>query len=113
MVLVPQIILPIIPSFTGLFSLLIQATSLATLVGASEFLRTSKIIVERTTMMTGESPAFAVYGFVLCVYFVICFSLNMLTAWMERRIVAARTVHHHAMAESEPMVEPIPAVEKP
>lgn len=113
MVLVPQIILPIIPSFTGLFSLLIQATSLATLVGASEFLRTSKIIVERTTMMTGESPAFAVYGFVLGVYFVICFSLNMLTAWMERRIVAARSVHRHALAESGPMVGPIPAVEKP
>lgn len=112
MVLVPQIILPIIPSFTGLFSLLIQATSLATLVGASEFLRTSKIIVERTTMMTGESPAFAVFGFVLCVYFVICFSLNMLTAWMERRIVAARTVHHHASIEAEPMGAPNQTVEK-
>ncbi|WP_045024611.1 amino acid ABC transporter permease [Agrobacterium arsenijevicii] len=96
LVLLPQILLPILPSFTGLFSLLIQATSLATLVGASEFLRTSKIIVERTTMMTGESPAFAVYGFVLCVYFVICFSLNLLTAWLEKRIITARTVHRHA-----------------
>ena len=95
----PQILLPVLPSFTGLFSLLIQATSLATLVGASEFLRTSKIIVERTTMMTGESPAFAVYGFVLCVYFVICFSLNLLTSWLEKRIVAARTVHRHIALE--------------
>ncbi|MHA7776094.1 amino acid ABC transporter permease [Roseibium sp. M-1] len=112
LVLVPQILLPILPSFTGLFSLLIQATSLATLVGTAEFLRTAKIIVERTTMMTGDSPAFAVYAFVLCVYFVICFSLNMLTAWMERRIVSARTVHHQTVAESEPMVEPIPAVER-
>lgn len=101
---IPQIMLPIIPSFTGLFSLLIQATSLATLVGASEFLRTSKIIVERTTMMTGESPAFAVFGFVLCVYFVICFSLNLFTAWLERRIESAQTVHNHMSTEDR--IEP-------
>lgn len=95
LVLLPQIMLPILPAFTGLFSLLIQATSLATLVGATEFLRSAKIIVERQTMMTGESPAFLVFGFVLCVYFVICYSLNLFTAWLERRIVTARTVHRH------------------
>lgn len=95
MVQLPQIILPILPSFTGLFSLLIQATSLATLVGTNEFLRSAKIIVERTTMTSGESPAFAVFGFVLCVYFVICFSLNMFTAWLERKIVTSQTVHSH------------------
>lgn len=85
-VLVPQIILPIIPSFTGLFSILVQATSLASLVGAIELFRTSQIIVERTTMMTGYSPAFTVYGFILLVYFVICFSLAALTRLLERRL---------------------------
>ncbi|WP_366555684.1 amino acid ABC transporter permease [Aquibaculum sediminis] len=83
-VLLPQIVLPIIPPFTGLFSILIQATSLASLVGAMEFFRTAQIIVERTTMMTGFSPAFTIFGFVLCVYFVICFSLAMLTKRLER-----------------------------
>lgn len=91
-ILLPQILLPVIPAFTGLFSLMVQATSLATMVGATEFLRTAEIIVERTTMMTGESPAFAVYGVVLCVYFVICFSLNLLTAALERRINTTRAV---------------------
>lgn len=90
-ILLPQILLPIFPSFTGLFSLLIQATSLATLVGTAEFLRTAKIIVERTTLMTGESPAFIIFGFVLCVYFIICFSLNLFTAWLERKIKHAHT----------------------
>lgn len=83
---VPQIILPIIPAFTGLFSILIQATSLASLVGAIELFRTSQIIVERTTIMTGFSPAFTVYGFILLVYFVICFSLACLTRLLERRL---------------------------
>ncbi|WP_138464366.1 amino acid ABC transporter permease [Poseidonocella sp. HB161398] len=96
LVLLPQILLPILPAFTGLFSILIQSTALATMVGATEFLRTAQIIVERTTMMTGMSPAFAVYGFVLCVYFVICFSLNLLTAWLERRIARSRSAHRPA-----------------
>ena len=87
----PQIILPILPPYTGLLSILIQATSLASLVGAMEFLRMGQIIVERTTMMTGESPAFTVYGFVLCVYFVVCFSLAMLTRYLERRLAEPAT----------------------
>ncbi|WP_108661765.1 amino acid ABC transporter permease [Acuticoccus kandeliae] len=89
-ILLPQIILPVLPSFTGLFSILIQATSLASLVGAMEFLRTAQIIVERSTLMTGHSPAFIVFGFVLIVYFVICFSLNLFTAWLERVIGSRR-----------------------
>ncbi|QPC44054.1 amino acid ABC transporter permease [Kaustia mangrovi] len=85
-VLAPQVLLPILPPFTGLFSILIQATSLASLVGALEFFRTAQIIVERATLMTGHSPAFAVFGFVLCVYFVICFSLATFTRRLERRL---------------------------
>lgn len=82
----PQVILPILPPYTGLLSILIQATSLASLVGAMEFLRMAQIIVERTTLMTGQSPAFTVYGFVLCIYFCVCFSLAMLTRYLERRL---------------------------
>lgn len=109
LILLPQILLPILPAFTGLFSILVQATSLATMVGAMEFLRSAQVIVERTTMMTGESPAFAVYGFVLCVYFVVCFSLNLFTAWLERRITAARTVHRRQEDEETAL----PAAHKP
>lgn len=85
-VLAPQVLLPIIPAFTGLFSILVQATSLASLVGALEFFRTSQIIVERSTMMTGFSPAFTVYGFVLCIYFIICFFLTWLSKRLEKRL---------------------------
>lgn len=85
-VLAPQILLPIIPAFTGLFSVLIQATSLASLVGALELFRTSQIIVERSTMMTGYSPAFTVFGLILCVYFVICYSLTWLSRLLEKRL---------------------------
>ena len=83
-VLAPQVLLPIIPPFTGLFSVLIQATSLASLIGTLELLRTAQIVIERSTLMTGFSPAFVVFGFVLVVYFIICFALSNLTRALER-----------------------------
>jgi polar amino acid transport system permease protein len=86
-VLAPQVLLPIIPPFTGLFSVLVQATSLASLIGTLEFLRTAQIVVERTTLMTGFSPAFLVYGFVLLIYFIICFSLAGATKVLERYLI--------------------------
>lgn len=82
----PQVILPILPPYTGLLSILIQATSLASMVGALEFFRMAQIIVERTTLMTGESPAFIIFGFVLCVYFCVCFPLIIGARYLERRL---------------------------
>lgn len=82
----PQSMRAILPAFTGLLTMLVQATSLGALVGVSEFLKTGQIIIERTTVMTGESPAFSVYGMVLLVYFVICSSLSWLSRYLERRL---------------------------
>ncbi len=82
----PQALLPILPPFTGLFTVLVQATSLASIVGLTEFFRAGQIIVERETITTGHSPAFVIYGFVLLVYMVICSLLTMLTKWLEREV---------------------------
>ena len=85
-VILPQALRAIVPPFTGLLTLLIQATSLGALVGVSEFLKVSQIIVERSTVMGGESPAFRVYAAVLLVYFVICSWLTWLSRYLERRL---------------------------
>jgi len=90
-VILPQALMPILPPITGLFSSLIQATSLASLVGVTEFFRIGQIIVERTTMQEGQSPAFLVFGFVLAVYFVICSCLSQLSRRFERRLAARGT----------------------
>jgi polar amino acid transport system permease protein len=90
-VILPQALMPILPPITGLFSSLIQATSLASLVGVTEFFRIGQIIVERTTMQEGQSPAFLVFGFVLIVYFVICSCLSQLSRRFERRLTARGT----------------------
>src|SRR4030095_14498074 len=90
-VILPQALMPILPPMTGLFSSLIQATSLASLVGVTEFFRIGQIVVERTTMQQGESPAFLVYGFVLVVYFLVCSCLSQLSRVLERRLAARGT----------------------
>ena len=82
----PQALLPIIPPFTGLFTLLVQATSLGAIVGLTEFFRTGQIVVERVTIMTGENPAYLIYGFVLLTYMAICSVLTSLTRWLELHI---------------------------
>jgi len=85
-VLAPQALLPMLPPFAGLFTLLVQATSLASLVGVQEFFRVGQIVIERTTMMSGHSPAFVIYGGLLIVYYLICSVLTAGTNWLERRI---------------------------
>ncbi len=78
----PQAVRVILPPFTGLLTLLVQGTSLGALIGLGEFLGVAQIIVERTTVMEGWSPAFGVYLTVLIVYFIICLPLT----WLSRRI---------------------------
>ncbi len=83
-VIAPQALLPIIPPFTGLFTLLVQSTSLAALIGVPELFRMAQIVVERTTIMEGYSPAFTIFGAILVVYYLISAALNALTSRLER-----------------------------
>lgn len=86
----PQALKAIVPPFTGLLTQLIQATSLGALVGVSEFFKVGQIIVERTTIMEGMSPAFVVYSAVLIVYFLICSVFTWLSRHLERRLEQER-----------------------
>lgn len=82
----PQALKSIIPPYVGLLTLIVQSTALGALVGVSEFLRVGQIIVERTTMTDGYSPAFAVYGAILLVYFVMCSAISWLGRHLERKL---------------------------
>lgn len=94
----PQALRSILPPFVGLLTLLIQSTSLGALVGVTEFFKVGQIIVERTTMMEGWSPAFVVYGAVLVVYFLICSALT----WLGRRLEARLRREHRVLAGAVP-----------
>lgn len=88
-ILLPQALRGIMPAFAGLLTLLIQSTTLGALVGVPEFLQINRLIVERTTVMSGLDPSFMVYAFVLVVYFLLCSGLTWLTRRWERRLGTA------------------------
>lgn len=88
----PQALKSILPPYAGLLTLLVQGTSLGALVGVTEFLKTGQIIVERSAVMDGVSPAFLVYSVVLLTYFVICSFISRLSRHLERRFRAAAWV---------------------
>ncbi len=84
-VILPQALRPIIPAMAGMFTLLVQSTALASLVGVPELFRNAGIVVERAVIQQGSSPAFLVYGAVLLTYFVVCSFLTRMTRDLERR----------------------------
>ncbi len=90
-VVLPQALMPILPPMTGLFTTLVQATSIASLVGVNEFFRINQIVVERTTMQLGHSPAFMVYGFALIVYFLVCSVLTRISHRLEHQLLRTGT----------------------
>jgi polar amino acid transport system permease protein len=70
---------------------IIQNTTLASVIGASELLTTGKQQVERITSPPpagiGEIHAIEIYGGVMVVFFLISFPLTRLAIFLERRLV--------------------------
>lgn len=89
-----QVVRIILPPFCGLAATLIQATTLGSVVGVVELLRTGQIVIERSTSTTGGVSSFVVYGLMLMVYFVICSAVSRAGSLLERRL--SRHLHRPA-----------------
>lgn len=85
-VVLPQAARRMLPSAVGILVILIQATSLASAIGAVDLLESVHRSVSRLTIETGESHAFPIYSVVLIVYFFMCFPLTQLSRRLEKRL---------------------------
>ena len=83
-VLLPQAIRRMGPSLVNILANLIQATSLASAVGAVDMLEAVKRASVNLTFMYGDAHSFVVYGVVMIVYFLLCFPLSLLAKRMDR-----------------------------
>lgn len=83
-VILPQAMPVILPPYISLLTSLVQATSLGAVVGVHELLRSAQVLIEQTTISRGGSPAFLVYGFILVVYFVLCWLISRAGQVLER-----------------------------
>jgi polar amino acid transport system permease protein len=90
-VILPQALRRLIPPLVSLLVGIIQNTTLAQVIGATELLFAGKIQYERIAspppVGLGEIHAIEIYGAIAVVFFVISFPLTRLAAYLERRLV--------------------------
>ena len=90
-VIFPQAFRRLLPPLVSLLVGIIQNTTLAQVIGATELLDVGKRQVERITTPPpagiGEIHAIEIYGAIAVIFFLISFPLTRLAAYLERRLV--------------------------
>jgi polar amino acid transport system permease protein len=114
LVIVPQAMPVILPPYISLTTGLVQASSLGAVLGVNELFRSAQILIEQTTISRGGSPAYLVYGAILVVYFVLCWTISAFGARLERHFAK----HHQraglnvkAKEEAKSLVPPTTALD--
>jgi His/Glu/Gln/Arg/opine family amino acid ABC transporter permease subunit len=79
-VILPQAIKNMAPALVNRFVALFMGTSLAYIIGVTEFFRAANNVNNRVYR------SYEIYGFVAMVYFVSCYSLSLLGGVIERRL---------------------------
>jgi polar amino acid transport system permease protein len=85
-VILPQALRRLLPPMVGLLVNIIQNTTIAQVIGATELLESAERQVERLTF-EGEIHAIEIYAAVMAVFFLISFPLTRLAAYLEKRLV--------------------------
>ena len=90
-VVMPQALRRLLPPLVSLLVNIIQNTTIAAAIGATELLESGKRQVERLTAPPpaglAEIHSFEIYGAVMVIFFVISFPLTRLAAYLEKRLV--------------------------
>jgi polar amino acid transport system permease protein len=86
-VILPQALRRLLPPMVGLLVNIIQNTTIAYIIGVNEFLQAGNRQFENLTTQTGNGHPISIFGFVMLVFFVICFPLTRLAAYLEKRLV--------------------------
>ena len=90
-VIMPQALRRLLPPLVSLLVNIIQNTTIAQVIGATELLASGQRQVERLTapppIGQGEIHSFEIFGAVMVVFFLISFPLTRLAAYLERRLV--------------------------
>jgi polar amino acid transport system permease protein len=90
-VIMPQALRRLLPPMVSLLVNIIQNTTIAQVIGATELLESGERQVERLTapppIGLGEIHAFEIYAAVMVMFFLISFPLTRLSAYLERRLV--------------------------
>lgn len=81
-ILIPQILRRLLPQTINLITRMIKTTSLVVLIGVVEVVKTGQQIIE-SNRLDFPSAALWVYGFILILYFAVCFPISKLASKLE------------------------------
>lgn len=87
LIVLPQALRNMIPSFVNQFVSMIKDTSLAFIVGVSELTHVATQINNRTMIYPAE-----IFLFISVVYFIICFAFTTLSRWLEQRLAWRKAI---------------------
>ena len=112
LVIVPQAMPVILPPYVSLVTGLVQASSLGAVIGVNELFRSGQVLIEQTTLSRGGSPAYLVYGAILVVYFVLCWTISLAGRRLEKHFARPFQRGTATVAEKsgEKFVLPAPAL---
>jgi polar amino acid transport system permease protein len=85
-IILPQALRRLLPPSLNIIVILIQLTTIATLLGVHDFLGVARQSIERLTLTTGSTHAIPILGSVLLVFGVVSNALNALSRRLERRL---------------------------
>lgn len=85
-VLVPQALRRALPPSIGIITILIQSTTLASLVGLNEGVAAARQQMERLILFEGDSHSTAIFGSLMVVFFIVCYPLSVWAKRAERRM---------------------------
>ncbi len=83
-VILPQTIRRLIPLSINLITRMIKTTSLVMMIGIVEVLKVAQQIIE-ANRRTSPNAAFGVFAVVFLLYFIVCWPISRLAAYLERR----------------------------
>lgn len=109
LVVLPQAMPVIIPPYVSLLTGLAQASSLGAVIGVEEVFRAGQVIIEQTTLTRGGSPAYLVYGFLLVIYFVLCWLISLVGRRCEQHFTRHLTGADAASPPSYGRTQVVPA----
>lgn len=83
-VILPQTVRRLIPLSINLITRMIKTTSLVMMIGIVEVLKVAQQIIE-ANRRASPNAAFGVFAFVFLLYFLICWPVSRLAAYLEKR----------------------------
>lgn len=111
LVIIPQAMPVILPPYVSLVTGLVQASSLGALIGVNELFRSGQVLIEQTTLSRGGSPAYLVYGAILLVYFLLCWTISLAGRRLEKHFAKPfqRSATGVAVKSGDQIARPAPA----